>query len=147
MTAIQITIRTIEIPDYPAVLLLWNDVIGNRDVTAENIGPYYEKEKHDGSYKTFVAIIDNEVVGFITVVQVMAIGMPVGYLKINGLAVLPEWQSKGIGSQLLRYAEQCAVRRGLSHIALATGFQRKDAHRFYERHGYMTDSYAYGKSI
>jgi len=143
----DIAIRTIEPRDYPAVLSLLNNAFGNHMVNAENIGPYYEKEKQDDNYRTFVAVSDGEAVGFITVVQAMSVGMPVGYLKINGLAVLPEMRSKGIGSRLLEHVEQYAVARGLSSVALATGFQRKDAHRFYERHGYKTGSYAYYKDF
>ena len=142
----QLTVREIEERDYPAVLALWN-CLGNRDVTAENIGPYYEKVSLDDNYKTFVAVTDGETVGFITVVQAMSVGMPVGYLKINGLAVTPEMRNQGIGSRLLEHVEAYAKARGLSSIGLATGFKRKDAHRFYERHGYQTGSYAYFKNF
>ena len=143
----DITIRPIEPIDYPAVLALWREVIGNKNVTGENIAPYYAKEKLDDNHMTFVAVADGQTVGFATVVQAMSIGMEVGYLKLNGIAVLPAWQNKGIGSQLLAHVEQYAQSRGLSSVGLATGFQRKDAHRFYERHGYKTGSFAYFKNF
>jgi len=142
----NLVIREIEAPDYPAVLSLLRE-LGNKAVNEENIGPYYKKEKQDDNYRTFVAVLDGEVVGFITMVQAMSVGLPVGYLKINGLAVFPEHRNKGIGSRLLEHTQQYAAQRELSFMGLATGFKRKDAHRFYERHGFVTDSYAYSKML
>ncbi|WP_228552380.1 hypothetical protein [Gracilibacillus salitolerans] len=48
----------------------------------------------DENYKTFVALFENKEVGFITVVQTMALEYEIGYLKINGLAVQENFQKK-----------------------------------------------------
>ena len=141
----DITIREIEERDYPAVLALWNG-LGNR-VTMEQMGPYYEKEKLNDNYRTFVAILEGGVVGFVAVMQFMSVGPPMAHMNINGLAVAPELRNRGIGSRLLEHVEQYAAQRGVSYLGLNTGFQRKDAHRFYERHGFKTDSYCYTKRL
>ena len=41
--------------------------------------------------------MDGNVVGFATVVEILAIDQPSGYIKVNGLALLPEFQHCGIG--------------------------------------------------
>jgi len=142
----DITIRKIEEGDYPAVLALWND-LGNHFVTEENIGPYYAKEKLDDNYKTFVAVLEGNTVGFIYLLQFMSVGPPMMHMNIHGLAVTPALRGKGIGSQLLAHAERYAAQRGVTYLGLNTGFKRKDAHRFYERHGFTTDSYCYTKKL
>jgi len=142
----DIAIREIKESDYAAVLALWNG-LGNHFVTEENIGPYYEKEKLDDNRRTFVAVLDGKAVGFITVMQFLSVGPPMVHMNINGLAVAPELRGKGIGSGLVEHVERYAARRGVSFLGLNTGFKRKDAHRFYERHGFRTDSYCYTKKL
>jgi len=142
----DIIIREIEPLDYPAVLSLWN-LLGNQALTEENIAPYYEKEKLDDNYRTFVAVLEGSAVGFIYLLQFMSVGPPMMHMNIHGLAVTPELRGKGIGSQLLVHAEQYAAERGVSYLGLNTGFKRKEAHRFYERRGFTTDSYCYTKKI
>ena len=41
----------------------------------------------------------------------------------------------GVGKALLAAAAEWARQRGCTHLALSSGWDRKDAHRFYEREG------------
>lgn len=41
-------------------------------------------------------------------------------------------RSKGYGQQLLLYVHQWAKEQGVEYVALESGIQRTDAHRFYE---------------
>ncbi|MEA4823377.1 MAG: GNAT family N-acetyltransferase [Clostridiaceae bacterium] len=143
----ELSIREMRECDFGRVTALWNQELGNRGVNEENLTACYEKMRRDDNYRTFVAAADGETVGFITVVQVMAVEMPVGYLKVNGLAVRKEWQRQGIGAKLLSYAESYAAGRGLSSMILNSGFQRTGAHAFYERQQYDKLSYCFTKRI
>ena len=143
----KIDIREIQPVDYNSVLALWVNEIGNKWVTLENITATYQQMGNDDIYKTFVALADNAVVGFITTVQVLAVGFPVGYIKINGLAVQKQFQGKGIGTQLVRHVEELASKSGTSNIGLASGLQRTQAHEFYEHLGYNKGSYYFSKMI
>lgn len=143
----EITIRKIEPKDYPEVLSLWNNEIGNRAVNAENIAPHYARMESDARYQTFVALLEGKVVGFITTVQSYAVGFEVGFLHITGLAVKGEMQNKGIGTRLLRHVEGDAGAKGISSILLNSGFQRTAAHAFYERNGYDKGSYCFSKKL
>lgn len=143
----EIKIREIVVNDYSEVVFLWNDVLGIRNVNDENFRLTMDEMNKDGNYKTFVAILENDVVGFITIVQALSIGIPVGYLHIQALAVKKELQQSGIGTKLLRHTENYAKEVGISSIILCSGFKRTDAHAFYERNGYDKDSYCFDKSI
>ena len=143
----NVVIREIESRDYGAVAAIWRDVLGFVSVTDENAADTYEKMRGDSRYRTFVADADGEIVGFVTAVQTLAIGYPNGYIKMNGLAVLPEFQRHGIGKKLMERVEKLAVERGASAIGLASGFQRTGAHEFYERLGYRKTSFWFRKNI
>ena len=143
----DILIREIESKDYTSAAAIWRDVLGFSSITDENVVGTYEKMKGDDRYCTFVAEVNNVVVGFATTVETLAIDHPNGYMKINGLAVLPEYQRCGIGKMLMERVEELARERNISLIGLASGFQRTGAHKFYERLGYQKLSFWFRKEI
>ena len=56
---------------------------------------------------------------------------------INTLAVLPDFQGKGIGTDLMRYAEEKAEAEGLRKCALAVEIENHRARNLYERLGFQ----------
>ena len=142
---VEITIREIAEKDYPALLPLWSQFGGY--ATAENIGPHYDRIKNDEHYKTFVALVENEVAGFIMSVQSYGIGIEGSQMFIIGIAVKEEYQNKGIGTKLFQQMENFAKEKGVFCIYLNSGFKRTKAHSFYERRGYNKGSYGFGKII
>ena len=60
-------------------------------------------------------------------------------LNILGLAVLPEFQGKGIGKELMRYLEVNAKNDSVSFVRLNSADYRVEAHKFYESIGYVCD--------
>ncbi|MFD2700762.1 GNAT family N-acetyltransferase [Paenibacillus shunpengii] len=143
----KIKIREILSKDYTEVVILWNDVLGVHTVTNENFRVTMDKMIRAGNYKTFVALLGNHVVGFISIVHSLAVGSANGYLHITGLAVHHDFQRLKVGTELLRYTENYATDSGISSIILCTGMKRTDAHAFYEHNGYDKDSYCFDKII
>ena len=138
-------IRKITPSDYTEVVSLWRNEIGNPNVNEENMTSVMSKMNEDDNYRTFVAVCENKVVGFITTLQALAVGNEVGFLWICGLVVAEDYQNRGIGTKLLNCIEKYASERKLSSIILNSGFQRKDAHVFYEHNGYEKHSYCITK--
>jgi GNAT superfamily N-acetyltransferase len=56
---------------------------------------------------------------------------------LQDLVVTSSRRSKGIGELLLDAATEWARQRGCTHLELASGTGRKDAHRFYLAQGFM----------
>jgi GNAT superfamily N-acetyltransferase len=57
-------------------------------------------------------------------------------------------RSKGHGAAILGHVEELAVADGCEMVALSSGLQRTDAHRFYEdRMGYDKVSYTFTKRV
>ena len=135
----DIDIRELEEKDYPALLPLLNE-LGGRYETAGEIAPHYDRVKNDGRYKTFLALTENEAVGFVSTVQFYTVGVKGSLMWITHIAVKKETQNKGVGSKLLEHIENYAREKGCDSIILNSGVKRIDAHRFYKRNGYNTDS-------
>ena len=86
------------------------------------------------SMSVFVAVTDaGAVVGTI---GCQIISAEEGHLR--GMAVLPEWQRRGVAEQLLSRAEQELRGNGCVRISLDTTRPLQRAIRFYEKHGFRS---------
>ena len=117
----QVTIRPIQESDYAAVSAIWRDVLDIYNATEQSVAEIYAQMAQDNHYHTFIAETDGKVVGLVTVVKVLAIGHPGGYIKMNGLGVLPEYRRLGIGKMLMDRVEQLALQEGAPQIERAGG--------------------------
>ncbi|MBR6185312.1 MAG: GNAT family N-acetyltransferase [Clostridia bacterium] len=143
----EIVIRKIGQHDYAAVAAIWREVLDIRNATVEHVTETYEAMRHDGGYVTFVAEADGKIVGLVTAVKVLAIGHPGGYVKMNGIGVLPEYRHQGIGKALMEHVERFAVKQGAPYVGLASGINRVEAHAFYGNSGYQKTSYWFRKNL
>ena len=143
----EVLIRDLERRDYISLAAVWREVFG--PLTDEAVAGVCEKMEGDSRYRIFVAETDGKVTGFVTTVEALAINLPSGngYIKVNGLAVLPEFRHCGIGKMLMERVERLAGEREISLIGLASGFRRTDAHEFYEHLGYQKLSFWFRKTI
>ncbi|WP_230973518.1 GNAT family N-acetyltransferase [Aeromicrobium terrae] len=92
----------------------------------------------------FVADVDGEVQGFITVyLDILSVryGQRVW---VEDLAVAPDARSGGLGGALLDAAKAWAREHGAAHLELDSAFTRVDAHRFYERTEPSWDARSFG---
>lgn len=142
-----IAVRDIESRDYLPAAKVWRTALGDPRVTDESFAQIREMMKHDSRYRTFVAETNGNIVGLVTTVEVLAFNLPNGYIQVNGLAVLPEFQHCGIGKTLMERVEELARERNISLIGITSGFQRTGAHEFYEHLGYQKISFWLRKRI
>lgn len=55
---------------------------------------------------------------------------------IEAVHIAPDMRSRGLGSQMIRWAIEAARARGCSLVQLTSNKKRVDAHRFYQRLGF-----------
>ncbi|GIJ32843.1 GNAT family N-acetyltransferase [Micromonospora sediminimaris] len=66
-----------------------------------------------------------------------------GCPEINGLTVVPDRRSQGVGTTIIRAAEALAVRRGHHRIGMGVGEDNARAFALYLRLGYEDTGYRY----
>ena len=143
----SITIREIRRSDYEQAAAIWRHVLDIENATVESVTETYRGMETNGDYCTYVAEADGKVVGLAAAVKVLAVGHPGGYVKMNGIGVIPEYRGRGIGKMLMERIERMAVESGAPYIGLASGLRRTDAHAFYRKLGYRETSYWFRKNL
>ena len=70
------------------------------------------------------------------------------FVWVCDLVTSEEHRSKGYGEKLLTFVENWAVENGYQSVALSSGIQKKEAHRFYkEKMSYDQVSYVFKKGL
>lgn len=103
----------------------------------------YLREMTDGGYRLFAVSVDGEIVSLAGVgIQVnMYYGR---HVWVYELVTDADHRSEGHGFELLSFVENWAEEESCELVALSSGLQREDAHRFYEeRVGMERASYVY----
>lgn len=67
--------------------------------------------------------------------------------EVGELIVKEKYRNLHIGEKLLNYIEEKGKELELEEICLSSGMVRVDAHRFYEKHGYIKDHYSFEKKL
>lgn len=70
------------------------------------------------------------------------------YTWVQDLVTTSSARSKGYGSRLLEFIEDVARRENCRVVALSSGLERTDAHRFYQKQmNYDNTSYVFKKTV
>jgi GNAT superfamily N-acetyltransferase len=101
----------------------------------------------DGCASALVATQDGEAVGLATVHLRHALNHATPLAQLSLLVVDERARGRGIGRALVAAVEAWARERGCHRIVVTTALHRSDAHRFYERIGYVHTGRRYGKDF
>lgn len=119
--------------DRDQLIALWRAVFDNYSSPHNNPELSLDKKLAANDGLLFVAECDGKVIG-----SIMA-----GYDGHRGwiysLAVLPEYRHRGIGTKLVRHAEQQLERLGCPKINLQIMAGNEQVETFYRRLGYVTE--------
>ena len=110
-------------------------------VSIETVMRQIQKLSEDVNHHYIYVYEDEElqtVVGFVHAEVYESLYSYAG-LNILGLAVLPEFQGKGIGKELMHHFELKAKDNSVSFVRLNSADYRVEAHKFYESIGYECD--------
>lgn len=143
----NLQIRKMKCNDYDAVASLIRNELGYSELNFDSFVVRMDLIETDPFHTTFVALQANQIVGFIGLHKGTAYELDGEYLRIIALAVSQKQQGQGIGTALLKYAENFAFQIGVSSFALNSGFKRVEAHAFYEKNGFIKRSFGFSKNI
>lgn len=125
-------IRDIKVEDASSIALIARVSLGY-NVTIEKVASNILNIQN---HFTKVFEKENRVVGFIQAEVYHTLYSDSGF-NILGLAVLPEYQGQGIGSELMDVLEQEKNLKQYNFIRLNSGVERVKAHQFYQHKGYV----------
>ena len=101
-----IIIREIEEKDFCEVTELLVNELWNNKVGSDYVIPFFDAVKNDENYITYVALLDDNVVGLVSAVTFLWAGSDKKHMMIQGFAVKNEHQNKGVGTKLLLQIRQ-----------------------------------------
>jgi GNAT superfamily N-acetyltransferase len=130
--------------DVPAIVrMLADDTLGvSREATSEPLlYAYYaafEALARDPNNRLLIAERDGDIVGTLQITFVVGLSRRgAKRALIEAVRVATPYRGKGIGEEIIRGAIGIARQNGCTMVQLTTDKSRKDAHRFYERLGFV----------
>ncbi len=130
--------------DLPAILKLYSAarISDDQAFTVEEARQHLQLFRRYPSFRIFVALIDNAIVGtyeLLIMDNLAKRGKKSGV--VEDVAVDPACQGRGIGRAMMNHAREQCRQVGCYKFVLSSNLKREDAHRFYdalgfERHGY-----------
>ncbi|MBR6620581.1 MAG: GNAT family N-acetyltransferase [Clostridia bacterium] len=125
--------------------LLKNEL--GKNVSPQTLESRIDNMLIDNNYKIFVAESDGKTVGFIGLYMGLAFEVDGKVMRVIALAVKEDFQRKGIGSALIKSAEEYAGQNGVTVIGVNSGLPRLTAHSFYENCGFNKKGYSFIKPL
>lgn len=146
MTGVEI--RRAGEADVPAIVaLLADDALGATRESVDDLRPYiaaYERLRDDPNQYLLVACRGDEVVGTLQVTIVPGLSRRGSTRSIiEGVRVRGSERGEGLGQRLIEHAIEVSRGEGCSLVQLTTDKSRTDAHRFYERLGFVGSHVGY----
>lgn len=139
----NITIEKMRPEDVPAVVDLQR-LLMPIELTDAQITARYEKILANDDYALLIARMDGAPVATATAICCHALAED--FLAIEDVVVKDGLTGQGIGGMLMDAADDFARSKGCAYAILVSSGFRKDAHRFYEKHGYEEDVRGFRKS-
>ncbi len=106
----------------------------------EKIYPSIEKMLAKDTTHAFIAYEDNLPIGYVLfmeqILEETAFHYALRSVLIDQMGVLPAFQRRGIGLELMTSVERFARRRGFDYLELTVWAVNANAQRFYERCGF-----------
>ena len=134
----KVKIRQAIASDIPAMNELFRKDLGYAECRLEIVEKQFAGLDNSRE-AVFIAEADSgRIAGVIHVEKYNVLYFPT-MANILGLAVAADFRRQGIGSALLKSAEEWARENGASSMRLNSGESRKQAHEFYRTQGYTGD--------
>jgi len=134
-TIISMSVRNALLKDAPAITALLDalDYLGSEAFIEDKL-----KRIFANPYVHILVYEDEgKVLAFIVLEFLLQIGLKGDIARIGYFAVDEKARSKGIGHIMETYCTQLAQEKGCDRIEVRCHERRKDAHRFYQRQGYI----------
>ena len=138
----HIHLRSCTRNDWDIVLDLRNQfyfgsfVIQDRSLTKEEHYEYMEKQSQNPNFHQWMAIMDNNVVGYVRILD----------LEIN-ILVVKEYQGRGIGTKMLQLLEDKARKLNIKKLRGLVRADNLNSRHLFQKNNYHLKTYWFEKSL
>ncbi|WP_415947663.1 GNAT family N-acetyltransferase [Streptomyces sp. KLOTTS4A1] len=138
----DLEIRPASAEDIPAIVaMLADDPLGARRESSDDLAPYraaFDRLAEDPNQHLMVAVRADRVVGTLQLTEVPGLSRR-GATRaiIEGVRIHSDERGSGLGTRLIEWAVDTSRRQGCQLVQLTSDATRTDAHRFYERLGFV----------
>jgi GNAT superfamily N-acetyltransferase len=122
---------------------LWPDMISNTD----ELRIVFERALTSTTQKSIAAIAEDDVVGFCSLTLKNSLWTAGNLGVIDELVVDTHHRGMGIGKNLIEKISLIAHENNCTRIELDSSFHREEAHRFYEKIGFVKRAYWFSKRL
>lgn len=129
-------IEKLKIEELSQVLELHSTIIPF-EISIDKALETYKEMLLDENYFLVIAKEDEEIIGTATGICCKTLAVP--FLVIEDVVVKDGLRGKGIGGKLMKALDDFSERKNCAYAILVSSDFRKNAHKFYENHGF-TDS-------
>ncbi|MGW0942732.1 N-acetyltransferase family protein [Streptomyces sp. NPDC002623] len=138
----DLEIRAAVAEDIPAIVgMLADDPLGAQRESPDDLGPYLtalERLTADPNQRLVVAVREGRVVGTLQLTIVPGLSRRGSTRSIiEGVRVHADERGSGLGTRFIEWAIEESRRENCQLVQLTSDNARTDAHRFYERLGFV----------
>ncbi|WP_314224769.1 GNAT family N-acetyltransferase [Streptomyces zaehneri] len=138
----DLEIRAAVAEDIPAIVgMLADDPLGAQRESPDDLSPYLtalERLTADPNQRLVVAVREGQVVGTLQLTIVPGLSRRGSTRSIiEGVRVHADERGSGLGTRFIEWAIQESRRENCQLVQLTSDSTRTDAHRFYERLGFV----------
>jgi len=142
---VDLTIRAAEAADIEALANLMTQL--GYETRASEMQMRMEAILANKNYATFVAVSKGKVCGMIGTFTGYSYEHNSPSARILALVVSEKMRGCGVGCALIAAAEKDLAQKNIRRVAVNTRFERKEAHEFYEKAGYMRNGFRFVKEL
>ncbi len=140
------SIREAVLDDLPVILEIYRELTEDPEdkISIVEAGKKFEKIKSYPDYKIYVAEYRNKIIGTFALLIMDNIahrGEPSSI--VEDVAVKKEFQGKGIGKEMMKYAMIISRQKGCYKMVLSSHMRRIQAHKFYESLGFIKHGFSF----
>lgn len=143
----MIKIRQCRPEDFDNVVLLLRQLWPDKHLDPISLRVVFGRAMSSGT-QTYVCATDGEhIVGFGSLTLKNNLWQE-GYVgHVDELVVDNKYRGRGVGAQLLKHLVVLAQQMHCRRVELDSAFHRREAHEFYERHGFESRALLFSKVI
>ncbi|QNP71641.1 GNAT family N-acetyltransferase [Streptomyces roseirectus] len=137
-----LTIRSADAGDLSAIVaLLADDPLGAQRESPDDLTPYlaaFDRISGDPNQRLVVAVREGQVVGTLQLTIIPGLSRKGSTRSIiEAVRVRADERGSGLGTRFIEWAVEESRRAGCQLVQLTSDATRTDAHRFYERLGFV----------